>query len=584
MMQFHSLLFLAHLLLPASSFSPPGLPAGGEDDAGWQRLGGLTAGEVSGELGSASLRFLDLDGEPGEELLHVGAGGVVEVLTWRAESGTFQRLGTPLELPEPRRSLLTLRDLLGTGGRQLVVLDGSGLRAHPVDGSGLGEAVSLSRRARLVPRTSVPAFADFVRDVGNDGRPDVVVPGFRSCELWLAEESGPDAPTAAPRLRKVATLAVSEIGSSSRASGSLADQLTSGLIIPDLGTEDVNGDGLEDLVVSSRGNRSFYLQGADGSFPAEPTTSVSLSIFKDTSPRPEVRPGQIIADDRRSDERRDLDGDGIPDHVIAHRRKVWVFHGDENGPQFEEPSTVLKVAEDVTALTVLPVDKDDYPDLVLLKFELPGIAELVMGVVGKWTVQLRVIGYRNLDGRSFGRTPEWRVEHELELPPILDVLRNPERFLSRFEDIEATVQGAARGDLDGDGSADLVLVKSEGKDTQPWIGVWQGQGGSGEGGELDGDAAMRRILFEDSNTRWDLERLASTLSSLAGARLESLTGGREPDLRGEALARGKHELVDLVASDLDGDGTDELCVLYVDPKSRRSVRLEVLGLGPAASR
>ena len=34
---------------------------------------------------------------------------------------------------------------------------------------------------------------------------------------------------------------------------------------------------------------------------------------------------------------------------------------------------------------------------------------------------------------------------------------------------------------------------------------------------------MRRILFEDSNTRWDLERLASTLSSLAGARLERLT-------------------------------------------------------------
>ena len=56
-----------------------------------------------------------------------------------------------------------------------------------------------------------------------------------------------------------------------------------------------------------------------------------LEIFKDTTPRADLRPGRIWAgSDRTRYLSRDLDNDGVPDYVIAHRRKVWVFHGNDN--------------------------------------------------------------------------------------------------------------------------------------------------------------------------------------------------------------------------------------------------------------
>ena len=42
----------------------------------------------------------------------------------------------------------------------------------------------------------------------------------------------------------------------------------------------------------------------------------------------------------------DLNDDQIPDTVIFHRRKLWFFHGTKNGPQFSEPSAIIKSAED----------------------------------------------------------------------------------------------------------------------------------------------------------------------------------------------------------------------------------------------
>ena len=92
--------------------------------------------------------------------------------------------------------------------------------------------------------------------------------------------------------------------------------------------------------------RAFHMQRKDGTIPTHPDVVLDLRIFRDTAPVSALRPGRILAGANRAQyQSRDLDQDGIPDYVIGHRRKVWVFHGNKVRPQFTEPSTILKVSE-----------------------------------------------------------------------------------------------------------------------------------------------------------------------------------------------------------------------------------------------
>lgn len=68
--------------------------------------------------------------------------------------------------------------------------------------------------------------------------------------------------------------------------------------------------------------------------------------------------------------------------MIAHRRKVWVFHGTKDGPQFKDPSNVLKTADDVTTMLTVDLNEDKFVDLVIIKVEVPSVATIMTGFFG----------------------------------------------------------------------------------------------------------------------------------------------------------------------------------------------------------
>jgi hypothetical protein len=256
----------------------------------------------------------------------------------------------------------------------------------------------------------------------------------------------------------------------------LTDVLESTFTIPDVRVEDVNGDGRRDLLVSDGDVRAFHLQRSDGTFPREPDVSVDLALFRDTTPEADVKLGRTLAGaDKQRHRSRDLNGDGIPDHVIAHRRKVWVFLGGSDGPQFEEPVAILKTAEDVTALLLVRVDDDPLPDLVLLRVQVPTAAAILTGLLTEWDVELSASGYRGRAEGGFETEAGWRGDLTVRLPALLGVIRDPDAVIRRFEDLSRRFGQSVSADLDGDGSTDVLLIDDE---DAPRADVWLGADGA----------------------------------------------------------------------------------------------------------
>jgi len=513
-------------------------------------------GSLSPDFEVAAFDLEELDGERGTELLLIGVAG--ELTTYAGS-----RDGTELALVERGRALLpapdrVLVDVMPSdtvlGSYDVVIAGPSGVSLLRHGRDGFAEPSVLAKRARFRLRTGRPVLADIAQDVNGDGRFDIVLPTATACELWLRAEGDEVS------LRRAATVAVDTSLAVSREARNLSNTLWSSLSIPRLSSRDVNGDGREDLLVVVDGRRAFHLQQADGTFPEEPDVDVDLSIFRDTTPEAGLRPGRTLAlaDDTHY-ESRDLDGDGVPDYVLAHRRKVWVFHGAKgSGPQFDHPSNVLKAADDVTALVLAELDGDGYPDLLLFKVQVPTIAALIRALFTQWRVEIGAVGYRNQGGASFDTRPKWRGQLELELPSILSIVKDPEAILDRFKVVERSFREAAEGDLDGDGTADVALLAED----DSALEVWFGHGGDAEDLVGDTDALLREVFFEDKDPTWDVDRALGWITSLAARRAERFTAGRAPDARVTLRPFLEFKLVDFVTADLDGDGTDELVLRY----------------------
>jgi hypothetical protein len=99
---------------------------------------------------------------------------------------------------------------------------------------------------------------------------------------------------------------------------------------------------------------------------------------------------------------------------------------------------------------------------------------------------------------------------------------------------------------------------------------------------LDGDRLLRRILFEDEDRTWDVDRLFAFLTSLARGARDERTAGRAPDLVLERERPEGTRLARLLAVDLDGDGRAEVVLDERAPDGAAAI--EVLGLGPGSPR
>jgi hypothetical protein len=523
--------------------------------------GRAAPGEVRVRLGLrlADARVADLDGDGAADVVAVGEDGAVRVFPGRRGTGLADKPAGGFTLADPRRCLLDLvAPAGGKGPLWLAVLSPAGLFLHdPAPGGGFAaEGRRVALRLRFDVRLGAPRFARLFRDLDGDGRPDLVVPGLDRAEVFRNRTTGEDG---LPVLARAAVVPLSPDHERRTAGFALTDRYEESVKIPFPRFADANGDGRLDLLVTRGDRYETFLQKPDGSFPEAPDSVLDLSIFVDTTPEAELRPGRVLAgtSDARV-ESADLDGDGRQDHVVSHRRKLWVFFGGPEGADFANPAAVLKVAEDVSAMLLVRLDDDPLPDLLLLRLEVPSVAAFVAGLFTSLTVEISASGYRNQGGRTFEKTPGLRGRARIEIPEMLGILRDPEKLFTRFEEAVSRFRPVVEGDFDGDGRPDVALVAVDGSRLDVWSGAPAGAGPAPD------PLGLREVFFSGGDETWPLDRILDWLAGLGDRRTTARTGGRSPDTTLPLPDPERFPRLAEMAADVDADGRTEVLLFLSD--------------------
>ncbi len=245
---------------------------------------------------------------------------------------------------------------------------------------------------------------------------------------------------------------------------------------------DVDGDGSLDLLDLSPAGLAFHKNGAANATSVEPLPEYLTA--KKTE---------------RSLKLADLDGDGdidilarlVPkENGIKNRAIRLLVLLQERGKMFPaKPNGVLRFDASELRIQITDVNGDKRPDLVLRKFELPGMLESVGGLEFTFT-HLVYFGGK----KGFERKPSVKATEVYDEESIAGAIANYE--LTR--------------DCDNDGVADLVAL------------------------DLEGRLAVRRVVKDSgffSGDSWELEKAPWKRFETRGA-ISSLS---VPDLNGDGL-------------------------------------------------
>ena len=327
-------------------------------------------------------RLADTDGDGKQELLLLRAASASQPaemlrLALAPAAAALQSRGR-IALADPGHTLVAIVDLLPRPGQEIVVTDPRGTVCLGWQTDDMPEPpppVVLARSARFVVRVDQPQISPFVTDLNQDGRLDLMLPSLRGVEPFLSDGNTENG---VPQFRRLAMVPVTVAVEVDPGSRGLDQELTGSLRIQQIQTEDLNGDGRPDLLTREGQVYEFHLQAEDGTF-ADPIT-VDIREFEDSTPKAAIELGStVVLGDRQLLQRGDVDGDGIPDHVIAHRRKIWTFLSDRNGPQFTKARTQA-VADDVTAMLVVDIDDDGRADLLTFRVQLAALGALLLAL------------------------------------------------------------------------------------------------------------------------------------------------------------------------------------------------------------
>jgi hypothetical protein len=522
----------------------------------------------------AAYRLQDLNRDGCDELLVVGKQGQIQ--TW---TGTeLHPVQDAWCLPAPGRTLLSLDTLQGQDGLlSLIALAPDGLWVYPVTHNGGIDphGALISRRMRCQFRAGSPVFSPFRQDINQDGRPDVLVPVMDYCEIWMNQgvSGNPSDPNhqSLPVFTKFGRFPVHMDHSRGTDLQNTTGRLSEHFAIPSLLLKDINGDTHLDLIVRHDPHIDYFLLDAKGTIPDAPTVSLDLTLFRDTTPRAEGIPfGETLClntDPQLMES--DFNHDGIPDCVIFHGRKLWFFLGTSQGPQFTNPSSILKIADDITVFVPCPLDEDDYPDLLMLRVQIPTVSRLLGALFSDWEIKTESIGYQSKQGRSFELSSSWQGDIFLRLPSILSLISNPDA-LKNFQ-LDQTHGPAVHGDFNGDGTPDVAMLNTKNSHFECWFGRADDPDtthlrGLGNLDALDNkkvSSIIKDLLFTKTNNVWDLDRIKTSLNTLINDQFFAVTGGRAPDCH---IASFQDKInLEARSVDINHDKRNELLFVYSDP-------------------
>jgi hypothetical protein len=495
----------------------------------------------------AAEALVDTDGDGRAELVLITATGAV--VRHRIVDGAFLAAGAA-QLADPQHALLAFADLLAAPGVELIVADRSGTAAIVFADDGASAPTMLARRARCLLPLQRPQLSPFVLDLNRDGRLDFVLPATDGITPYLQEAAASDVPTfrALPALPARAQV---ELETSGRIRGERQGTLT----IPAIETADLDGDGRPDLISRDDRRHQFVLQDEASGFTKK--IEVDLEQFEDSTPAAALGLGStLVLSERQQLQRGDIDGDGIPDFVIAHRRKVWTFLGSKQGPQFTKARTQA-VADDISALLLVDLDEDERADLLTFQLQLPGAGTLLLGLVQSIDLDVKAVGYRAENG-AFANTPNWRRTVTLRVPPLLSLLAKAEELVERFTTIVGKVRLGVRGPFTAAGRSDLAAVSADGKAVE----LFALSGAAPTLASRVGRRLLRKVLFDDPDPVFDIERMFGLLSGFLDDVSGSVVGDRAAIAQAPLRDTTSWRLLDLLAGDLRGDGQAQVVAVY----------------------
>jgi len=508
-------------------------------------------------------RFVDTNGDGKQELVVLRA----DRLSRHALTAEGWRKRGEIAIDAPTHTLVALADLLATPGDEVVICNPRRTASHPWDGSA---PIVLARRGRFTVRVDQPQFSPFVIDLNEDGKLDLMIPGLDGVVPYFQEQLGDDGAPDFVRLPAVPVRVQVGIDAGSRG---LDQELKGSVRIPQIETEDLNGDGRPDMLTREGDVRAFHMQRADGSF--EQPIEIDITQFVDSTPKAAVDFGRTaVLSDSQQMQRGDINGDDIPDYVIAHRRKLWTFLGNASGPQFRKARTQA-VADDVTALLLVDLDEDERKDLLTFRVQVPGLATIALGLVRSFDIDVRAVGYPS-EQDGFAKKPKWRRTITLRVPPLLSLLSRQDELIERFTNLVSETHISARGAFTREGQQDLVLVRDE----DATAALYENVPPAPKLETAEGVRMMRKLLFEDENTVFDLERVFGLISGFLSRLSDQPLDERQPTAECKLRDPAQWRLIVLQKAQLDGQPGDELVAGYESVEAATVRAFDVISWRP----
>jgi len=503
------------------------------------------------ELGwnPSAMHWWDLDGDGRKELITLSVNGA--------------HLYRPLSSPEPgklvqhldgggRGFLFDLKDLDGDRRVEMVAIESGGVYVYRYDGERFvrPEAPALKIRRRYVPAR--PLLAPLVRDLDGDGADDLVYPAGDRFLLFPGDGKG------GFEARRGQTLP-SGIRITVRAEAGLPDgELECAFRIPDLTARDVDGDGRADLIAQLDRRLDIYRVGAGWTFSEGPDWVLDLRRFEAAGSSADDRQLSVNFGEVNLNQD-DLDGDGVGDFLIASGRNVWVFFGGKGFKGFERPDRILRVRDDVAMVLTGDVDNDGRPDLVLVKFEVPGMARLVASLLVGINLHLEALAYRNHGDRTISTKPDVRNRITFSVPPVLGMLSDFKKYRLKIKSARKKVRYLQVGDVTGDGVNDIGIQEED------RILLYAAKGKGAVAGDLHDPAVINRVLrdllFDPQQKDWDVERLFDYATDLRYSLNRDQIQGQQP-VRVLPLRKGPFSSTEFALEDLNGDGKADVAVYY----------------------
>lgn len=486
-------------------------------------------------------------GKPFEHMAIASLDGSLVGRMVAIDKRTVRLLGAdvvlPIELPG-EATLWTMADLDRNGLEEFwVLVDGKELRRLDLVEDVLVLSDPIIDGLRGVPPRGCHS-GSFLRDLNIDGRPDLLLPMGDRLQLWMGDDTsfkpGPD-------LGSISRLEL-------RTDRGLLGKVGRKLVVPQLFPEDINGDGAPDLTVSDGLQIRQFVLGAEG-FPSEPTSSLDLSRFRADLDGFGVDLGNLTSSIRFmvQDKWADLNGDGAMDLLILADGRIRVFLGGEDGVDLARERTRLKVRGNVFYIYPARIDKDDIPDLVLVRVEDLGIGKLLRAALFSWEIKFDFLVFKGKGDGDFEKRPFRERSANLKGDSLVATYKGEK---DQFNSLRQKVVRMC--DYDGDGvRTDLVTLGAGGR-LQVWLGlvsddsVLHGaieqflQQTLADGGDGDLDVGISTL------TQWTLGRTSA---------MTSMTQGLEPDL--DIRLENWAEPHALTIRDMDGDGREEVLAVRI---------------------